>query len=168
MRIAPSAVIGALVLAFALSCSGAEGAAAATLKWQFLQGEKVPANAFSVAAKGHDVVQLCRVKHRRDEEIGVVRDFFCQVGGDGMSRPYSVFFVLMEAEGVAWAPAAKGALPEGALTLNEYREQPLYACRMTYEGATVVGTYRAAERICSGSFLHSELQSDEFEVLVAR
>ena len=148
--------------------AGAPGAQASSIVWKPLRGESVPANAYSAAPASAEPVHICRVTHRHDTEIGTVRDFFCQIGGDGMSRPYSVYDVLTDAGEASWAPAKGGRLPEGALPLNETTASPVYACRVVYEGATIVGTVHASEGLCSASFAHSELQSDTFEVLVSR
>lgn len=141
----------------------ASPASAEGLVWSAVSAENTPESAFSAASDG-EPVRVCRIRHRRDMEVGTVRDFFCQIGGDGMSRPYSIYELLVEAPGTAWAKAEAGALPAEALPVNDEHGPTIYACRTVYEGQTLVGLVR--DSVCSAGYGPSELRAEEFDVLV--
>ena len=134
--------------------------------WKPVRGESVPEDAFSAAPGAEARVLLCRVRHRADVEIGYIAGSFCQIGGDGLSRPYSLFLTLVKAPGARWEPTAKEALHDDAVALNEGLGPDVFACRVTHDGKTVVGMVR--EGRCSAGFGDAELRSDTYEVLVRK
>ncbi len=164
MKVQRSGRVMAAFLGIMISAA-ASHAAAADVSWLAMRGETIPTSAFSAAAKDHDPVRICRVSHRREAQIGMIRDFYCQIGGDGMSRPYSIYDVLIAAPGTSWVSVKDGVLPDNAVALNEEMGPDIFACRLTYEGTVLVGMVRDGR--CSASFLFSELRSDDFEVLAA-
>ncbi len=132
--------------------------------WKPVRGDSLPPDAFSAAPAGAEPVRLCRVRHNRDIEVGQIVNSLCAIGGDGMSRPYSLFLTLVEAPGVTWAKPAGGTVPANAVALNDGFGPTAHGCRVSHDGQTVVGMVR--DGICSAGFNHGELRSDAFEVLV--
>lgn len=156
-------VIAALLLLPSAAAATAATAGTENFVWKAARGEGIPPDAFSAAPTGAEPVHVCRVRHNRDIEIGYIVNALCAIGGDGMSRPYSLFRTLIEAPGAAWARPA-GALPANAIPLNDGFGPAVHACRVTHQGKTVVGMLR--DGICSAGFDAGELRSDEYELLV--
>ncbi|MCW2306477.1 DUF3421 domain-containing protein [Rhodobium gokarnense] len=162
---------GALLAAMVLSAAAPAGASWEAPKstgdyvWRAVRGDEFLKDAFSATPDGTTPVHICRVHNYRDVLIGYLDNWLCQVGGDGMSRPYSIFLTLITAPaGAHWQKPEGDEVPAGALELNEGYGPPTYACRVTYEGKTVVGMVR--ENICSAGYVDGELRSDDYEVLV--
>ena len=133
--------------------------------WRAVRGEEFLTDAFSATPEGAAPVHICRVRNYRDVMIGYLDNWLCQIGGDGMSRPYSIFRTLIKApDGAHWQKPADEDVPAGALELNEGHGPPVYACRVTFEGKTVVGMVR--DKLCSAGYVDGELRSDDYEVLV--
>ncbi|MEZ5840923.1 MAG: hypothetical protein R3D02_11055 [Hyphomicrobiales bacterium] len=132
--------------------------------WEAVSGESVPATAYSGAIDGSAPTHLCRVINRQDVEIGYLGEVFCQIGGDGMNRPYSIFQVLTVAPGVDWARAEGSKAPAASVNFSNGRGPDSFACRFPHDEATLVGTLR--DGFCHAGFKDTELQSDAFDVLV--
>lgn len=130
--------------------------------WKPVRGDTMPPDAFSAAPDNG--VWICRVRHNRDIEIGHIENSLCAIGGDGMSRPYSLFYTLVHAPGAAWVAVSDGAVPANAVALNDGFGPDVFTCRVSHDGRMVVGMVR--DKICSAGFDGNELRADKFEVLV--
>ncbi|MCV6574243.1 MAG: DUF3421 domain-containing protein [Cohaesibacter sp.] len=142
----------------------------AHIQWIYLAGKAVPDSLYSAGKRADQIVRVCRVRHRKDFEIGYLKDSFCQIGGDGMSRPYSEYEVLIFAKQTAWQAAKRRQLPTNAQDVSAGTlrgDRTLYMCRITYEGAVTVGTINS-EGYCITGYKTGELKSDEFDILVRK
>ena len=136
----------------------------ADFSWKTVAGASIPPGTFSAAPPDRDPLYICRVRNNRDVTLGTAGTAFCNVGGDGMNRPYSLYEILIKAPGARWAKFEGTALPAGSVSLNAGHGPNVYACRITYQGRLLIGMVR--DTVCIVGYETSELQSDEFEVLV--
>lgn len=138
------------------------------IQWIYLAGSAIPSKLYSAGLKDDQVVRVCRVRHRKDFEIGYIKDSFCQIGGDGMSRPYSEYEVLVFARNTSWYETKRRQLPPNAedLSAGLRKLSPLHLCRIHYEGNIAVGTING-EGYCIAGYATGELKSDEFDILVS-
>ena len=138
------------------------------IQWIYLAGKAIPDRLYSAGLSEEQSVRVCRVRHRKDFEIGYVSDSFCQIGGDGMSRPYSEYEVLVFAKNTDWVEAKRRQLPPNAedISANIKQISPLHMCRIRYEGNVAVGTING-EGYCIAGYATGELKSDEFDILVS-
>jgi len=157
-----TAALAVLVTGAGLGAASANETA--SFVWEKVAGETVPADAFSAALEGTPPAYLCRVVNRIDLEIGHLGEAFCEIGGDGMNRPYSVHFVLTQAPGAAWSTSDGGKVPAAAVNFNMGRGPDSFACRFPHEGRTLIGNVH--EGFCHTGYKDTELQSDAFDVLV--
>lgn len=140
----------------------------AHIQWIYLAGKAIPDSLYSAGKTEDQVVRVCRVRHRKDFEIGYLHDLRCQIGGDGMSRPYSEYEVLIFAKNTNWVAAKRRQLPANAedISAGTLRgDSKLYMCRIDYENTITVGTIDS-EGYCITGYKTGELKSDEFDILV--
>ncbi|MCT4656367.1 MAG: DUF3421 domain-containing protein [Cohaesibacter sp.] len=139
----------------------------AHIQWIYLAGRSIPDSLYSAAADKGKVVRVCRVRHRKDFEVGYLQGGFCQIGGDGMSRPYSEYEVLVFAKKTGWQEAKRRQLPANVedISAGTRGGNALYLCRIHYEDSIAVGTIDG-EGYCIAGYKTGELKSDEFDVLV--
>lgn len=138
------------------------------IQWIYLAGKAVPDRLYSAGADKDLTVRVCRVRHRKDHEIGYLVDSLCQIGGDGMSRPYSEYEVMVFARKTAWVPAKRKQLPPNGqdMSAGNRKISPLYMCRIHYEEAIAVGTVNG-DGYCIAGYATGELKSDEFDLFVS-
>ncbi len=138
------------------------------IQWIYLAGKAVPDSLYSAGEDKDKVVRVCRVRHRKDHEIGYLQDSLCQIGGDGMSRPYSEYEVMVFARKTEWVPAKRKQLPPNGqdMSAGNKKISPLYMCRIHYEGDIAVGTIND-KGYCITGYSTGELKSDEFDLFVS-
>ena len=140
------------------------------IQWIYLAGKAIPDSLYSAGKSEDQVVRVCRVRHRKDFEVGYLQDLRCQIGGDGMSRPYSEYEVLIFAKNTEWVPAKRRQLPTNAQDISANTlpgDRKLYMCRIDYEDTITVGTINS-EGYCITGYKTGELKSDEFDILVSK
>lgn len=170
--------LGAYILSSAMALGALAGSAQTSqamvledpdhIQWIYLAGSAIPSTLYSAGLTEDQVVRVCRVRHRKDFEIGYIQDSFCQIGGDGMSRPYSEYEVLVFAKNTSWYETKRRQLPPNAedVSAGLRKLSPLHLCRIHYEGDIAVGTING-EGYCIAGYATGELKSDEFDILVS-
>lgn len=138
----------------------APAGAAPSAVWTWFAVDAVPETAYDAAGPGEEPVVICRIRHRRDVEVGQLTDGLCLIGGDGIARPYSGFEILQDRGPAQWGPASADGL-----NVNADRGPAVHVCRMTVDGRTHVGMVR--DGLCSAGQLPDELTSDTYQVLTA-
>lgn len=137
-------------------------------RWVKDQGGSIPQEAYA-AGKESDGKSLyvCRVFHEGALSIGKIRPGFgaCNFSNDGKELKKTQYHVLALSKG-RWESASGGNVPDRGYIAGYEKANPLYVCRVNYQGGVQLGRVRPKLKGCLFGYGGQEVSQPTYEVLL--